>query len=160
MPEPFASRVARDRSNKSFYGALAKLETAKKLVRHRGHAFTPEAFAEYERRLDSGDIAPVAGRDRSGSQIDEVIKSFLVGRMPASSKEIRVHLSAFPEFAASIKRNTSAMYNVLRRMKDREEIVHNAEDGTYSLPKKNEALDGFSVRASDGGKVTAFPKKA
>ncbi|WP_435417025.1 hypothetical protein WAB17_08995 [Parerythrobacter aurantius] len=154
MPEPFASKLAKDPNAKSFYGATAKLEDAKKLVRYRGHLFTPEGYERHQARVRSGEIEDVQGHDYKGSPLADAAMAYLADHPRAKAKDVKEHLCEFPEFVKGLKRNSSAIYNLLKKLRDREDIVQH-DDGSYSLPNENEAPNGSNVGASEAGEVGA-----
>jgi hypothetical protein len=156
MPEPYASRLSRDPNAKSFYGSMSKLDAAGKVVRHRGHLFTADAFERYQSRVASGEIGEVAEHANRGSPMTDELITFLADHPRSTGAEIKDHLCSFEQFKGGLKRNSSAIYNVLRRLRDREEIFRH-EDGSYSLPNENEAPNGNAAGASDAGEAATSP---
>ncbi len=150
MPEPYASKLSRDPNAKSFYGATWKLELAGKVVRHKGHVFTPEAFERYKQRVASGEIPEVEGHEYRGSPMMDDLKSFLALHPQSSAAAIKDYLCTFDQYRPGLKRNSSAVYNLLKRLRDREEIVRHA-NGTYSLANEN----GAASAAPDADEVAA-----
>jgi hypothetical protein len=157
LPEPFASTIVKDPHAKAFYGAMRRLENEMKVaVRHKSHFFTLEAFETYQKRAALGEIAEVRGRDTRGSPLIDELKRFLADNPRSGSGSIKNHLIRFPAFRTSILRNSSAIYNVLKRLKDREEIVRH-EDGSYSLALENGAPDGDAAGAPEDGRAATLP---
>ena len=154
MPEPFASKLAQEPHAKSFYGAMLKLEEAKKAVRHKNHLFTLDGFQRYRQKVESGEVDEVPGRDPRGSPMADELKAYLAQNPHAATKAIKAHLVQFPDFRTGLTRNSSAIYNLIKKLRDREEIVQH-EDNSYSLLDGNEAPDGQSAGASFAGEVTA-----
>lgn len=148
MPEPFASRLAKNPNAKSFYGAMGKLEVAERVMRHKGHLFTPSGFQEHMRKVRAGEIDDVEGHDPRGSPMTDALKAYLAEHPRTTAKAIKSHLCEIPEFAKGLKRNTSSIYNVLKKLRDREEIIHH-EDGSYSLVDEIEAPFGIADGASE-----------
>lgn len=155
LPEPFASMIVKDPHTKSFYGAMRRLDEEGTVVRYRSHLFTPEGHLIHLERVANGEIPDVEGHDYRGSPMSDALKAFLLEHPRSSAATIKRHLIARPEFL-SLKRNTSAIYNVLKRLKDRDEIAHH-EDGTYSLVSENEAPDGSATGASETGEGATSP---
>ena len=89
----------------------------------------------------------------------DALKAFLAQHPRSFARDIKDHLCEFPEFAKGLKRNSSAIYNVLKKLKDREEIIH-YEDGSYSLVDGNEAPSAKPTGAPEAGEVGASPDDA
>lgn len=157
MPEPFASKLAQDPNAKSFYGAMRRLEEAKKAKRYKNHLFPYEAFLKHKAMVEAGEIGDVQGRDPRGSPMADELKAFLAKSPRASAKSIRAHLIEFPDFRTGLTRNSSAIYNLLKKLRDREEIVQH-DDNLYSLLDGNEAPNGNPAGASVAGEVRASPE--
>ena len=156
MPEPYASKLSRDPVAKSFYGALGKLEGAGKIVRYHGHVFTPEGIERHKARVASGEISDVQGHDYRGSPMTDELMGFLAENPRSAASAIKAHLCTFAEYRKGLKNHSSAIYNLLRRLRDREQVIRHA-DGTYSLPNENEAPDGSAVGAPDDGRAGTLP---
>jgi hypothetical protein len=163
VPQRLKEQLEQFPAAKGFYAALAKLESEGVIVRHNSMAFTKNGFARYRKRVAAGEIAEPSRR--RGSPMEDTIKQFLRDNDPAKGAEIRAHLIQFDEFAAVI-RNSSAMYNVLLRLKAQGEIEHDAEAKTYSLVQENGAPKALPVSAPETGEaatslfenVVGFPR--
>jgi hypothetical protein len=158
LPEPFASKLSRDPSAKSFYGAMGKLEDAGLVVRHKTHLFLKGDFEEHMRKVEAGEIPDVEGRNYRGSPMADAVKAFLLENPRSKATVIRDHLCKVPEFRKSLRRNTSTIYNLLKKLKDREELIHH-EDGTYSLMEENEASSSDATDASEAGEGATSPNE-
>ena len=131
VPARLKEQLVQYPAAKGFYTALRKLEEDGVLVRQNSMAFTKKAYALYLRRVEAGEIE--APSRRRGSPIEEAIKEFLRENGPTKGTALRAHLIQFDDFAGPVIRNSSAMYNVLLRLKEHGEIFHNEEAATYSL---------------------------
>lgn len=141
---------------KGFYTALRRLEKEGICVRHNSMAFSKEGYARYLERLEAGEIEEVS--KRRGSPMEDAIKDFLTEHGPSRGVAIRAHLIQFNEFAGPVIRNSSAMYNVLLRLKKSGEILHDEESSTYSMPpNENGALNGSAAGAPETGRVAPLP---
>lgn len=141
---------------KGFYTALRRLEAAGVIVRHNSMAFSKEGYARYLERVAAGEIKETG--KRRGSPMEDAIKEFLAEHGPSKAVAIRAHLIQFEEFAKPVIRNSSAMYNVLLRLKKSREILHDENSATYSVPQnENGALNGDAVGAPEAGRVAALP---
>lgn len=156
-PEPLKQQLVRFPAAKGFYTALRKLEAEKVVVRFRSMAFTPKGYEAYSRKVDAG-LVPETASGRRGSPIEDAVLAFLKKAGPSKGPSIRADLIQYEGFGKSIIRNSSAMYNVLKRLVDRGEIAHDIEAATYRLPDGNEGPNGNAVGPSEMDEVTAPSK--
>ncbi|WP_300392250.1 hypothetical protein [Henriciella sp.] len=126
---------ALEQSDKSFYGALLKLESQGLVVRHNAHAFTPEAFDQHMTAVNEGrrpDVRPK--RVSAGSPItDAVIEVLERSDRPLTGREVIGELLEMPQVRGPVERNNTSAYNVLSRLVKQHRIVKNAKDKTYRL---------------------------
>lgn len=128
------------KTEKSFYGAIGKLAAAGTLVKHKGWLFHKKSFVEFQQSVAAGlekdDEAPRVNAAHH-SPFGEAIKAFMVKRpQGAESKEIVDELRHTPEFADTIDRHKSHLYNVLARLVDQGELMKGG--GRYYRPPSNE----------------------
>jgi len=111
-------------TDKSFYGAILKLTTKKKIIKHNGRVYSLDAFAQFQRDVASGatkDI-PVSLRRGNRSPTMEAIISFLKSNPNgAEAKEINNMLNKNEQIRPSLE-NKSYIYNVLANLKNKKEI--------------------------------------
>ncbi len=133
--------VARSQKNpKGFYGSMRRLEEAEIVVRHRSHLFTPAGYKRYRDKVERGEIEEVKGHEYASSPVADEVVSFLSLNGPSKASTIRKHLSTIPEFKQGM-RNGSAIYNVLKRLIEREELAHDTDSATYRLLNENGAAE-------------------
>jgi hypothetical protein len=154
VPARLKEQLEQFPAGKGFYAALSKLDSEGAIVRHNSMAFTKKGFARFKRRVAAGEVRE-RGR-RRGSPIEDAIKQFLRDNGPAKGAEMRAHLIQFDEFAAVI-RNSSAMYNVILRLKKSGEIVHDEEAATYSIAQENGAPTAKPMSAPEAGEGATSP---
>ena len=146
-------KMVRDNpSTKGFYGALRRLERDEIIVRHRNHAFTPAGFKRYTDKVERGEVDPVTGNDYRHSPMADAIKAYIREQGPAKAAALRQHLASMPQFRESM-RNHSAIYNVLKRLVEREELFHDEQASTFALMERNEAPPGSTSGASEPGEA-------
>lgn len=156
VPENLRKQLEQFPAAKGFYTALGKLHDMKVIVRENGVAFTRKGYASYKRKLAAGETPNITS-GRRASAIEDAIKEFLRENSPAKGVAIRAHLIKFDEFGQTMLRNSSAMYNVLLRLKGHGEITHDEDTATYSIVQENGALDDDVESAPETGEVTASP---
>jgi hypothetical protein len=120
-----ANKLAK--TDKSFYGAIGKLSEAGVLVKHRGWLFHKDAFEKFKRDLSAGlveDSDAPKNNPAHHSPFGDAIKSFM-DQNPggAGSKDISDELKKTPDFADTMDRHKSHLYNVLARLVDQGELV-------------------------------------
>jgi len=135
---------------KGFHKALRVLSDDKIIVRDNGVAFPKKAYDKYLAQVASGSVKPV-GPVRRGSPIADAALEFLRENGPSKGAAIRAHLVQFPGFGPSVLRNSSALYNVLKRLKETGEIIHDEESAMYAIANENEAPNGIAAGASETG---------
>ena len=155
LPSTLKEQLARG-NTKAFYGALRRLERDGYLIRFNSHFFTPEGFEEF-RNTPEFESLERKGSAKRGSPISDEIKAYLAQRGPSKALAIKEHLCAIPEFRGPLKRNKSALYNVLKNLVDREELTHDRDNALFSLSNVTEAPNGDAVGASGAGEVGASP---
>lgn len=119
-----------ERTEKSFHGALGKLEAANRVKRHKGWIFTPEAYRD---AVGSGELEVIAGGNPRRSPMGEAILKF-VGEAPtgATSREVVEHIKGIEEFHDVVERNPTNVYNILSRLVARGQL--RKEGSTYFPP--------------------------
>lgn len=158
MTGELGKSIKENATAKGFYGALRRLERDEIIVRHRGHAFTPAGFKRYSDKVERGEVEAVRGNDYSHSPIADAIKAYIGKHGPAKAAALRDHLSGIAQFAESMK-NGSAIYNVLTRLVDRGELLHDRELAVFSLPNENGAPNDKVAGAPEAGEVGASPNE-
>lgn len=114
------------KSEKSFYGAIAKLSDAKVIVRHNGWLFSSKELEKFLRDVADGKAVDEKAPRAAGqsSPFGEAIKSYLDGNPSgATSAQLIEELRKEPEFADTIERHKSHAYNVLSRLVDQGEVL-------------------------------------
>ncbi|MXP14506.1 hypothetical protein GRI44_07055 [Altererythrobacter confluentis] len=145
--------VRKKPSQKGFYGALRRLERDEVIVRHRGCAFSPAGFKRYTDKVERGEIDPVKGNDYRHSPMADAIIAYIKKHGPTKAVALREHLSSKSQFADSMK-NGSAIYNILTRLVERDELSHNREASTFGLFDEKEALSAPTDKASGSGEAS------
>ena len=158
LPEGLREEIEKG-NTKGFYGSLRRLERDKKVVRFNSHAFTPEVFERFKETPGYESLAK-KGSAKRGSPMSDEIKNFLASHGASKALAIKEHLCKEPEFRTPLKRNSSALYNVLKRLVDRDELIHDKENSLYSLARENEAPNGIADGASETGEVGASSSDA
>ena len=159
VPDRLKSQLVQFPEAKGFYTALRKLEAEKVVKRVNGVAFTLKGYEAYRQKLAEGLINEIT-TGRRGSPIESAVLAFLKSAGPSKGPSIRADLIKYEGFGKSVIRNSSAMYNALKRLVDRGEIVRDIEAATYRLPDENEAPNGSAVGASEAGEALTSPNDA
>ncbi|HEV7341262.1 MAG TPA: hypothetical protein VGN68_06475 [Sphingopyxis sp.] len=157
LPERLQNQIVRG-NNKAFYGSMRRLERDGLVVRYNGHLFTPEGYERFKKSPEHGSLTAQGGAKR-GSPIGDAIKAFLEKNGPSKALQIKEHLCLTPEFRSPLLRNSSALYNVLKRLSDRNEIIHDKENALFSVADENEAPNDKVAGASEAGEVGASPNE-
>jgi len=147
---PLGKRLAR--SDKGFYGALAKLEMRGVLIRHNDHAFTLTAFEDYERQVEAGEREEIVSETASrSSPMSAAILDYLAKQArPMKSIEILSFLRAQPPFSKTLKGNSGSLYNNLARLVARGILIKDDDRKTYSLPPNEEGSDDSEPSQHEG----------
>ena len=156
LPAAYREILHRDPNCKSFYGALRRLEVDGSIVRHNGHIFTPEGFKRYKKDVKDGRRSEVMALSSGGSIAGEAIISFLRMHGPSRAPIIKRHLAQFPELDA-IQRNSSQIYNILKSLKDKGDILHDETKGLYSVVQANEPPAELPLGGSEAGGAPTPP---
>lgn len=157
LPDDLRAKLKENPHCKGFYGALRRLERDEIIVRHRAHIFTPAGYKRYSDKVERGEINPVRGNDYRHSPMADTIKAYIAENGAAKATALRAHLSKMPQFSDAM-RNTSAIYNVLKRLVEREELKHDAETATFALPNENEPpAEETPPSGSDAGRAATLP---
>lgn len=152
IPGDFGEAIRKNPSLKAFYGALRRLERDEVIVRHRNHAFTPAGYKRYRDKIERGELEEVKGHDYRQSPMADAIKEFLAYNGPSKVVSLRSYLSSKPQFSDSM-RNQSAIYNVLKRLVERDELIHNEANATFALAGNEKAPNAPHVGASQEEEV-------
>lgn len=155
LPGALAEALLKNPNHKAFYGALRRLERGEVIVRHANHAFTPAGYKRYLDKVQAGEVSEVQGHDPRHSPVADEIKRFLAENGPSKATKMRAHLTAIPQFASGM-RNSSAIYNVLRRLVEREELVHDEETSVFAIPGQDKAPVGHAAGAESAERVAAL----
>lgn len=144
-------------TDKSFYGALKKLEDAGTLVRKAGWAYTLPALERVKALIERGEMADFPVEKFSGeSPLETAIIRFLATRngFTASRTIIDhlIHLRA--EFSERVSNNNSNAYNVLTRLVTRGVLLKDEDAKTYKLSQQHIETEsgspmGEPVRSED-----------
>lgn len=137
-----------ERTDKSLYGGVGKLETKKLVVRHNGRIFLPKAYEQFRRDVEAGIVRdkPMEQSPRTTSPVKEALLRLLKARPDGMRPaEIMGALESFPELELSTKNSKTAVYNLIGRLVKRGEISKG--NGVYWLADKNEAPDAFASGA-------------
>jgi hypothetical protein len=127
------------RTDKSFYGAIAKLETREVAVRHGGRVFAPEVYERYMRDVDAGIVKdePIlnSGSERVSPTKTAVLQFLGDNVRGARISEIVNNLEKRPELNVSGNKNgKTAVYNLIARLVRRDVLVR--EGDIITLPRK------------------------
>lgn len=147
-------------SDKSFYGALLKLENQKMIVRHNAHAFTPEAYFEHISAVNAGERKDVRPKHAAGNApLTEAVLDILQrSRKPLAGREIIDELLKIEEVKDPVERNNTSAYNVLSRLVKQKRVAKNTKDKTYWLYDEHELSEVRPVSRETGlydGEVAA-----
>lgn len=156
VPGELGEKLRETPSLKAFYTSLRRLERDEVIVRHRGHAFTPAGFKRYLDKVERGETPEIMGAEYGRSPMGDAILDFIRRNGPAKANALRQHLATFEQFREGMK-NHSAIYNVLRRLLDRERLAHDDQASTYYIVDENETPAAEPLGASETGEVTASP---
>ncbi|TNC74147.1 hypothetical protein [Rubellimicrobium roseum] len=131
-------------SDKSFHGALSRLEAAEVVRRHNGHAFLLAAYRAHMRVITKGKAPDVEPRSplREAPTSDAVLAVLRSAGEPLTSSQILVRMSrSHPEVAASLTRQRTGLYNVLKRFVDRGLLVREGDEAlrTYRVANTTDA---------------------
>ena len=155
IPAHLKEQLERFPAGKGFYAALARLEKDGVIVRRNGRAFTKRGYARYLELVAAGEV--VAPNRRRGSPMEDAIKQFLRDNGPSKGVALRAYLIGFDEFAGPVIKNSSAMYNVLLRLKKSGEILHDEEAATYSIGQETGAPVAKPTSAPEAGEAVTSP---
>jgi hypothetical protein len=159
LPAAFREIISRDPNCKSFYGALRRLDAEDGLiVRHNAHIFTPDGFRRYKKDVESGKRAAVVALASGGSPAGEEIINFLRAHGPHRAPIIKQHLAQFPDFEA-VQRNSSQIYNILKSLKGKGDILHDEATGLYSVAQANEPPAELPLSGSEAGGAPTPPNE-
>ena len=105
-------------SEKGFYGAITRLLEDGEVVRHKAHLFSHETYRKFQEDLKAGrarhlKMPNAAHYSPMGEAVKKIIKNRPNG---ARSGHIKWELRKTPEFAASLDKNPTHIYNVLSRL--------------------------------------------
>jgi DNA-binding PadR family transcriptional regulator len=131
---------ALEQSDKSFYGALLKLENQGLLVRHNAHAFTPEAYSEHIEEVKAGRRRDVRPQHAAGIAplTDAVLEILSLSSGGMTAKQIIGALLENDDVKASVERNNTSAYNVLARLVKQHRVIKNEQKKTYRLSLEGE----------------------
>lgn len=131
---PLASKL--ETADKSFYGAILKLENQDRAVKYKGYLFSPSAYLRFDRNLKNGLIEDLPDNSYSKeSPLGEEVKNILSENGGITAAEIKDYLLKNIQFEKSIRRNHTYIYNVLKRLLEKDEIVKEEETKTYYIKK-------------------------
>lgn len=126
------------RSEKSFYGSVAKLVNAGRVVRQGGLLLTPEALAARKAKIDAGELVdqPTEDTGRS-SPMGQAVIAFVADHPDGVvSKRVVEHMLGIAEFRAVVEKNSTSVYNVLSRLVERRKLLKVGK--TYYPPPQND----------------------
>lgn len=113
----------------------------------------PSSFSRVQDSVKVVLAEPLPGHDYRHSPTADAIKAYIQENGPAKAAKLRRHLASMPQFADSMK-NHSAIYNVLKRLVEREELFHDEEAATFALfMEKAEAPQDDLNGASEPGEA-------
>jgi len=146
-----------ERQDKSFYGALLKLEKSGKIVRHKGRAYTPESFEAFRKQVEAGIIAdtPPKGSHAGQSSPTKLALLELLRQKPGGipRRDVVKRLRRIPELELNDKKSLTAAYNLLARLIKREEVDFDGR--IVRLPRS--ANGASKVEAPDSGELSGAP---
>jgi hypothetical protein len=127
------------RTDKSFYGAIGKLETREAAVRHGGRISTPEVYERYMRDVAAGLVKDEPILNSGGERVSPTktaVLEFLGDNVRgAKISEIITDLEKRPELNLPGNKNgKTAVYNLIARLVRREVLVR--EGDLIRLPRK------------------------
>ena len=140
---------------KGFYHAIRRMTKSGEIVSYKGHIFAPDLFRKFKADLDAGlindiDVPNAAYRSPVGEAILAILERRRAG---AESGHLIWELQKDPELAAVITRNKSHAYNVIKRLKDRGQIINRGKRYFHASPRTEAPpnAEGASNRTGEGG---------
>jgi hypothetical protein len=119
-------------TDKSFYGAMGKLDEKGQLIRHKGHVFSVAAYERFQMDIAAGRAKDfdAATPNRQPSALGKLMAGIVANQpIGLSSAHIIGIVRQNPEFAEAVEKNKTFAYNVLKSLVDKGEITK--RDGLY-----------------------------
>jgi hypothetical protein len=134
-------------SEKSFYGAVGRLEANKLAVRHNGRVFSKKGYEAFRKAVEIGieDDTPVSMSGRKRSPARDAIMAALGCAEGMKMSEILDLLKDEPGLNVQSKNGKTAIYNLIAREVGRGDLVKDS-NGVIRLPGTSGAEKG---KASD-----------
>ena len=153
-----------EQTDKALYTAVAKLEKTHRVVKHKGLIYSPSAFNKFQLDVKAGRVSDEAvPAPNHRSAMTEAVKAFLHKHADgAKSAEIIAELKKNSEFAKTIDRNKTHIYNIFARLIERNEVSR--VEGVYriALPISNPTVSANRAspenQSDDAPRATGEPK--
>jgi len=124
------------RTDKAFYGGIAKLYERGDIIKHRGHLFFPKAFKQFMDDVNAGrveDVSEPSGSYGGPSPNEIAIERFLENRPNgATTSEIVSNLLNNPPAGLEVTKNRNSIYNLLSRQGKSGKLIRRGDH--YFLP--------------------------
>jgi len=145
---PLAERLKQ--SDKGLYGGVAKLEARGELTKHNGRLFDPDHHADFLRRVAVGlveDTPHISQQTRPSPMAEAIFSLLVVHPSGVDASEIVKNMKDHPQFSEVVSKNKTSVYNVLKRMIDRDQI--RKEGKTYFAIRSDDPPENKSGAAHD-----------
>ena len=147
-------------SEKTFHGALARLETSGIIQRHNGHAFLRAAYEAHLKAVALGTAEDVQAAEppRASPLADAILEVVKQADEALTSSQILVRMSQHhPDLAAPLKRHRTGLLNVLKRFVDRGVLARGGDEGLRTYCFVGEGDPGDMRPSSVGSNSGAGP---
>lgn len=139
------------RTDKAFYGGIAKLESRQMIIKHNGRLFSPSGYKRFMDDVAAGrveDTPYVAASNSWQVSPNEEAVTRLLSRHPKglTTSEIVESLLNDPPPDLAVTKNRNSLYNLLARERERGNLVK--EGDTYSLPLPETESSGSDEEAA------------
>ncbi|TPK73975.1 hypothetical protein FJ930_07940 [Mesorhizobium sp. B2-4-15] len=139
------------RTDKAFYGGIAKLESRQMIVKHNGRLFSPSGYKRFMNDVAAGlveDTPYTAASNSWQMSPNEAAVARLLSLHPKglTTSEIVESLLNDPPPDLAVTKNRNSLYNLLARERERGNLVK--EGDTYSLPLPETESSGSDEEAA------------
>lgn len=119
----FAARFAQ--SDKGYYHAVNRLQKMGHVTRHKGVYYSPAAYADHMKRVETGEIEDLVRDEASPgySPMGEAVLDLVAAKPGITGPEIIGMLRTDPEFADALAKHNTGGYNAIARLSRRGLIV-------------------------------------
>lgn len=115
------------RSDKGFYGSIAKLVARKQIIREGGRLFTPAVYEQFKKDVAAGLATdePInnTGGNHTSPRRDAILDLLRANPRGVRTSEIVERLARMPELKLSDKNSVTAVYNLIARLVKRQVLL-------------------------------------